>query len=180
MKALIDAAVLVPLFRDANNELKLILVRRNNYGIHAGELALPGGKKDPSDKSLLDTALREAQEETGIIANTVTIIEQLPAVTITVSGFRVTPFLGIIVPPTHWQPEEKEIEEVIEVYLRDLNPETHTEEVMHHPQWPEPRNIPFYRIGEHKLWGATYRIIHPLLKRKTNQLSALDIASQHA
>ena len=165
MKPLTDAAVLVPLFRDESERLKLVLVRRKNHGIHAGELALPGGKKDATDQSLLDTALREANEETGLTSHSVTIIEQLPEVTIPVTGFRVIPFLSKIIPPNEWIPEEKEVEEILEVHLDDLNSESHTEEIMHYPQWKEPRLIPFYRIGEHKLWGATYRIIHPLLER---------------
>jgi hypothetical protein len=46
-----------------------------------------------------------------------------------------------------------------------LHPEAHAIEIWQLPNWPEPREIPFYRIGPYKLWGATYKIVEPLLPR---------------
>ena len=46
-----------------------------------------------------------------------------------------------------------------------LRPGVHGESVERFPNWPEPVTIAFYRIGEHRLWGATYRILAPLLPR---------------
>jgi hypothetical protein len=62
-------------------------------------------------------------------------------------------------PPT-WRRQETEIDEILEVRLRDLErPEAHAVEWWQLPGWPEPREIPFYWIGPYKLWGATYRIV---------------------
>ena len=56
--SLVEAAVLLPVYRDGDGELRLVLVQRGSGGVHGGELAFPGGKRDPDDNSLLDTALR--------------------------------------------------------------------------------------------------------------------------
>ncbi|UOG73945.1 CoA pyrophosphatase [Hymenobacter tibetensis] len=163
-KNLRNAAVLVPVFRDAAGELHVVMVRRSGFGIHGGELAFPGGKHEPTDASLLATALREAEEEVGLAATNVEILATLPTVDIP-TGFRVAPFLGKIRRPEVWQWQQREVEEVLEIPLRHLaDPAQHTEEDWQLPGWPGPRRVAFYRIaGGYKLWGASYRIITPLI-----------------
>jgi hypothetical protein len=77
------------------------------------------------------------------------------------TGFRVAPFLGrLIGPPPTWRRQETEIDEILEVPVDDLvRPDAHDVELWQLPGWPEAREIPFYRIGQYKLWGATYRIV---------------------
>jgi hypothetical protein len=59
---LVDAAVLVPLYRDDGGELRVVLVRRADYGVHGGQIAFPGGKREPGDRTLVDTALLAANK----------------------------------------------------------------------------------------------------------------------
>ena len=74
-----DAAVLVPVFRDADGELRVaIVVRADDGGLHGGQLGLPGGKPEPADADLLATALREAEEEVGLAPDDVDVIATLP------------------------------------------------------------------------------------------------------
>ena len=146
-------------------DLRLIVVRRAEGGIHGGQIAFPGGKRDPGDASLRDTALRESHEEIGLDGE-VEILERLPAIGTLTSGFRVTPFLARIEPPAAWRPDEREIAEVLDVRLADLErPRAHGEEMKNFPTWKVPRLIPFYRVGSYKLWGLTYRILRPLVPR---------------
>jgi hypothetical protein len=79
----------------------------------------------------------------------------------------IAPFLGRLAgPPPTWRRQPTEIDEIIEVPLEDLTrPGAHAEEDWHLPGWPAPRRMPFYWLGPHKLWGATYRIVHPLIPR---------------
>jgi 8-oxo-dGTP pyrophosphatase MutT (NUDIX family) len=142
-------------------------VRRGPRGVHGGQLALPGGRREPEDADLLATALREAEEEIGLDRASVDVLSELQVVTTATTGFRIAPFLGRLAgPPPSWRRQESEIAEVLEVAIDELaRPGTHREEPMQLPGWPEPRLIPCYRIGEHQLWGATYRIVHPLLPR---------------
>ncbi len=92
-----EAAVLLPIFLHAQQQpAELILIQRaKTLSYHPGQLAFPGGKQEISDRDLAHTALREAEEEIGLIADHVTIIAQLPTHE-TVSGFCMTPFVGII------------------------------------------------------------------------------------
>lgn len=161
-----DAAVLVPVYRSAGGELRLVLVRRSEGGVHGGHLAFPGGKRDGSDKSLRETALREAWEEVGIAAETVEVIAELPIVDARTTGYRVHPFLGRLLSPGQWRRSEREIAEVIDVSLGDLTrPDAHDRIIEQFPSWAEPRDVPFYRVGRYRLWGLSYRILHPLIPR---------------
>jgi 8-oxo-dGTP pyrophosphatase MutT (NUDIX family) len=162
----LKAAVLVPVYRDKSGELILVLVRRTDSDIHGGQIAFPGGKMSSNDKTLLDTALRESEEEIGLKKTNVEILKRLPNVLTQTSRFDITPFLARIVRPESWQPDRREIAEIIEIPLRDLaRPEAHGEEIKNFPEWLTPRNIPFYRVGNYQLWGATYRILNPILNQ---------------
>lgn len=161
-----QAAVLVPIYRDAAGDLQLVLVRRGDFGIHGGQLAFPGGKPELTDASLVDTALRETWEETGLPATNVQILATLPTVSTYGSNFIITPFLGRIVPQAVWLPMEHEIAEVLEVSVRHLaDPSTHQEGEFWSPNRDASARLPFFQIGEHRLWGATYLMVQPLLPR---------------
>jgi hemerythrin len=106
---MIEASVLVPVYRGTQGELRLILIRRSDNGTHGGHLAFPGGKRDPGDRSMLDTALREAREEVGIPESQIQILAELPPAETRTTGFRVHSFLGRIIQPVAWQRNEHEI-----------------------------------------------------------------------
>jgi 8-oxo-dGTP pyrophosphatase MutT (NUDIX family) len=161
-----ESAVLVPVFRNAAGELTVVLIRRSDYGVHGGQLAFPGGKREPADASPLATALRETEEEIGLPAAASTILAALPPVQTLTSGFHIAPFLARITPPPTWHFQPSEIAEVLEVPLRHLaNPANAGQELWRLPGWPAPELISFWRVGPHNLWGATYRILHALLPR---------------
>lgn len=163
--AIVEAASLVPIFKGGDGEPRVVLVRRTEWGIHGGQLAFPGGKRDAEDPTLLDTALREAWEEIGLPREAVAVLAALPSLE-TPTGFRIQPYLARIVRPPGWRRDEREVAEILEVTLRDLLiPEAQGEEMVTLPGWPGPRRFPFTRVGRHVLWGATYRTLHPLLPR---------------
>lgn len=164
-----ESAVLVPVFRDAGGDMKLVIVRRTEGGLHGGQLAFPGGKRDPGDRSPVETALRETREEIGLDEAAVEILAELPIVDTMTTRFRLFPFLGRIERPGLWKPDTREIAEILEVGVADLaRAETHGEETRSFPGLPAPLRIGFFRVGPWKLWGATYRILHPLLPRLTS------------
>jgi len=160
------AAVLVPVFRDSADVLRLVVVRRSERGVHGGHLAFPGGNHEPADLSLLDTALREAEEEIGLPRELVEVVAALPLVETRTSGYRIAPFLARITRPEAWRVAEAEISEIFELCVDALAlPESRTETVEQLAGRPEPGRIEFYRVGAYRLWGASYRILHPLLPR---------------
>ncbi len=160
MIEMVDSAVLAPIYRDPRDDLRLVFIRRSPHGVHGGQIAFPGGRREPEDADLLATALREAEEEVGLDPAQVEVLTDLPVIETMATGFRVAPFLGRLngAPPT-WRRQETEIDEILEVRLDDLSPAMHAIERWQLPGWPEPREIPFYWIGPYQLWGATYRIV---------------------
>ncbi len=87
------SAVLIPLFKKDNQDTLLFTKRNQIVAHHKGEICFPGGMMDPSDQNLMQTALREAQEEVGINPEAVEILGSLDEI-ITPSGFHITPFFG--------------------------------------------------------------------------------------
>jgi len=158
--------VLVPLWRDAQGALRVVLVRRAEGGLHGGQLAFPGGRREPGDASDQATALREAEEEIGLEPARVTILAALPALETRTSRFRIAPFLASIERPDVWKPAFREIAEILEPTLDALtDPAARGETVEQFATWPAPQAVPYIRIGPHRLWGATWRILDPLLPR---------------
>jgi 8-oxo-dGTP pyrophosphatase MutT (NUDIX family) len=161
-----EAAVLVPVYRRPDGELVVMLVRRAQVGAHGGQLALPGGQRDPTDADLAATALREANEELGLASDQVELLAALPVVETQTTGFRIAPFLARLAGPVRWRLQEREIAEVVEVPVADLaRPEVRAEEVRDFPTWPAPRRVRLWRVGGHEVWGVTYRILEPLVPR---------------
>ena len=160
-----DSAVLVPVFR-RGGRVTLLIVRRTDFGIHGGQLAFPGGKPLNGDETMLDTALREAREEVGIEPSSVDVLAELPVIETVSTGYRIYPFLGRIKPVDRWWFDEREVAEVIEVAVEDLaRPEAFGESMEKFDRYPDPIRIEFYKVGPHRLWGASYRIVTPLLPR---------------
>jgi 8-oxo-dGTP pyrophosphatase MutT (NUDIX family) len=171
MTELVDAAVLVPVFRDEAGEVRVVLIVRTEGGVHGGQVAFPGGRSDPTDATALDTALREAEEEIGLTRDRVHVLDALPVLETRSTGFRVAPFLARVEPPPAWTPSTREVAEVIEARVADLTaPQARGEVEMRFAGVPEPQRVRFLRVGEARLWGVSYRILEPILPR----LLALD------
>jgi 8-oxo-dGTP pyrophosphatase MutT (NUDIX family) len=163
---MIDAAVLIPVYRDAAGDLRIVLILRNPGGVHGGQIGFPGGKRDPGDATPLDTALREAFEEIGLTPEEIEIIAELPVTETRTTGYRVFPFLARIAVPDRWCFAEREVAEVIDVRLADLV-DSAAAGSDGAAAWdgPPAASRPFYRIGAHRLWGLSYRIFDPIIPR---------------
>lgn len=158
--------MLVPLWRDPQGVWRLVVVRRSQGGVHSGQLAFPGGARDARDASLVDTALREAHEEIGLPAHAARVLAELPVVETRVSSFVITPFVAVVERPDEWRLDAREIAEVLEPELGLLlapDARAHAHDLLP-PGWEAVR-LPYYPVGTHRLWGASERILHPLLAR---------------
>lgn len=112
-----QAAVLIPVVRREQPGL-LLTQRSTRLRKHAGQVAFPGGAVDSSDASIIAAALREAEEEVAIPPDVVEVIGVLPPVD-SVTGFQVTPVVGIIPPDLHYHASEDEVAAVFEMPLAE-------------------------------------------------------------
>lgn len=116
------AAVLVPLVKRTNG-LHVILTRRTDHlSDHAGQISFPGGRQEEFDATIEETALRETEEEIGLNRGHVELIGRIDDY-YTVTGYQVTPVIGLVTPPFDLVPDDHEVAEVFEVPLEFiLNP----------------------------------------------------------
>ena len=143
---------------------RLVLTKRaSGLRHHPGQIALPGGKLDAGDADETAAALREAREEVGLDPASVTILGTLPAHR-TVTGFAVTPVVGLITGPFAPRPEPGEVEEIFTLpFAHVADPARYA---VHRRRWRGGwrayRAAPF---GPYYLWGATARILFGLAER---------------
>jgi 8-oxo-dGTP pyrophosphatase MutT (NUDIX family) len=151
------AAILLPIIeREAPSVL--LTKRSDNMPTHAGQISFPGGRVHSGDKSLIDTALREFQEETGIARSFVTVAGFLDPYETVNSGFMILPVVGFVREDFMLNINTREVAEVFEVPLEYLCDPTKRSlmSVERQDVIREFHTIPF---GGHTIWGATAEII---------------------
>jgi len=147
-----EAAVLMPITRTENPELILTL-RAQGLSTHAGEVAFPGGRRDPEDCDLIRTALREAQEEVGLAPGLVQVVGPLSEV-VSRHGIKVTPYVGFVPDYVEYRANEAEIDSVFSVpldfFANDPREITHRIDYLGRTWY-----VPSYQFGGYKIWGLT-------------------------
>lgn len=156
------AAVLVPVFVDAQ-ALWLLLTKRSEELLHhRGQNAFPGGARETGEDAW-QTALREAQEELALPPEAVLRLGELDQVW-TPSGYQVTPCVGVIPAQFDPDPEPSEVAEVFQVPLTAFaDPRMVEERPMKFDG--EERMLRFYHVGNRQIWGLTAEIVGNLLER---------------
>jgi len=115
---------------------------------------------------MLDTAIWEVKEELGLLIDRAEVLAELPVVETRTTGYRVFPYLTRIKVPNRWQLAEREIAEIFDVKLSDLlQPDAHSKRIEHFHTWQEPQPVSSYQVGSYRLWGLSYRILHPVIPR---------------
>jgi 8-oxo-dGTP pyrophosphatase MutT (NUDIX family) len=154
------AAVLVPLINRPGGVTVMLTQRTAHLTDHAGQISFPGGRVDQGDLDRVHTALREAEEETGLGRDAVEVIGTLPEYDIQ-TGFRVTPVVGWIEPPVEYDPDPFEVAEVFEVplthFLDPANHQRHSDEVN-----GRRRNYYAMPYQQRNIWGATAGMLYSL------------------
>jgi 8-oxo-dGTP pyrophosphatase MutT (NUDIX family) len=156
------AAVLVPLF-ERSREIHVVYIRRSDHvESHRGQVAFPGGRVDPKDRTLLDAALREAHEEVGIPPHEVKVLGGFSAAQTTTTGIIVAPFVGVIPSTLPLTPEPHEVAEIFDVPLSALRDPAYRGDY----EWNQNgavRRFPAILYGGQTIWGLTLRITEHLL-----------------
>jgi 8-oxo-dGTP pyrophosphatase MutT (NUDIX family) len=157
-----NAAVLVPLY-ERDGEIHAVFTRRrDDLRRHPGEISFPGGRHETGDADLVQTALRETDEEIGLRPAAFRIVGALRPTPTIATGYAIYPFVGVIEPGARWTLSPDEVASVLELTLTDLRAGYGRRRLLR-------RGLPIrtdtFVVGDELIWGATARILQDLLER---------------
>ena len=161
------AGVLIPLLQHDDGITVLLTQRAAELKHHAGQVSFPGGRMEENDQDVVATALRETFEEVGIPPDAVSIAGYVPALP-TVTGYAVTPVVGLINASTVLKIDRSEVEYAFEVplsFLLDPNNDLVVERELHGVSIPMLE----FRWENERIWGATAYMISEFRKTLLNQ-----------
>ena len=157
------AAVLIPLFYKEGH-IHILFTQRSEQVIHhKGQICFPGGSYQSSDATLLQTALRETEEEIGLVAKDVEILGELDDSSTITSRYVISPFVALIPYPYTFKPNHNEIKQIFSIPLSELTSEIHLQQSYPDSGKQYPISY-FYHYEEHIIWGVTARILNQLIE----------------
>jgi len=166
-----ESAVLIILY-PGNGSLHSVVILRNEYdGAHSGQISLPGGKKEESDTDFLNTALREAQEEIGIIPAEMEIIGQLSRFYVRPSNYIVYPFVAFHADRPEFHPDATEVQRIIEIDI--FNDIIYDKIIFRTLKFKNDIQIeaPGFIVQNEFMWGATAMIFSELIHVLNNAVA---------
>jgi len=146
------SAVLMPIFHNQGQYHVLFTERSDEVVFHKGQVCFPGGTQEASDSSLLQTALREAEEEIGLEAKDIEILGELDDMLTFVTNYVISPFVAFIPHPHSLKTNGREVKGAFSVPLSFLMDEANFK--------PESYS---YEYEGHIIWGATARILRQFI-----------------
>ena len=154
-----QSAVLILLYQK-NKSIKFPLIIRPVYdGVHSGQISLPGGRLDATDKNLQSTAIRETIEETGIFKKDIQILGKLSNLFIPPSNFLVTPYVGIHKNIPAFIPDSREVARIVEMDLEKIM----NEKLIRQKKMKLSSGVsvltPYFDLDGLTVWGATAMIL---------------------
>jgi len=157
------SSVVMPFYRITDDQIGILLTKRSEHlKSHAGQISFPGGKYDETDGTLLETALREWEEETGANRNSLEIIGSYESMS-TGTGFHITPFVALYSGDFTFNVNPREVDFMIKMDLEKLNQFPFY--TVHWDAHPSGRiHIYYIDLPEGLLWGATCHILYRFLR----------------
>jgi 8-oxo-dGTP pyrophosphatase MutT (NUDIX family) len=156
------SAVLIPLFYNQGQYHVLLTERSEEVNFHKGQVCFPGGTQELSDSSLLQTALREVEEEIGLRADDVEILGEFDDNVTLTSNYVISPFVAFIPHPYPLKADGREIKEIFSVPLSFFMDEANFKQ--------DSRE---YEYDGHIIWGATARILRQFIDLLKSESGAL-------
>ena len=161
-----EAAIVIPVLSREGGEAILFTKRADHLSEHPGQMAFPGGGREPGDADLLATALREANEEIGLDPTAVHVVGRLDDIR-TVTSYSVRPFVGRI-PDREYRPDDAEVAEIVTLSVAALTDlDNYESERRDHPHYGEVR-LHFFYLDGYTVWGATAQMLVQLLELATD------------
>lgn len=163
-KRMVNAAVSLVIIPSSESKLELILIKRTEYhGHHSGQVSLPGGKEEPADESLLQTAMRETHEEIGIRLTPDNLIGSLTPLFIPISRFMVYPFIFIKKEKQDFTLDPAEVEYIIQYPVHKLLDDSIIR-ITDIQAGEQLISAPYYAVGKEIVWGATAMILSEFIE----------------
>jgi 8-oxo-dGTP pyrophosphatase MutT (NUDIX family) len=159
----IPSAVLIPFYQEQGEYHIVFIKRTDTVKTHKGQISYPGGGREKGDKTLQDTAIREACEEIGLRPEDIEILGELDDEITTTSNYIVTPFVGMIPWPYEFTPEKAEVAEIISVPVAALLDSKNLKLDIETLEGGIVVDSYNYHYKGKVIWGATARILHKLL-----------------
>lgn len=137
-------------------ETRFVLILRKTYrGVHSNQVGFPGGRVEEHDADLMQTALRETEEEVGIPRSEVTVLRELTRLYIPPSNFWVQPFMGLMQRTPRLVPQEEEVESVLEIDIDEFMSESCLTTQTLSTSYAKNISVPAFLLNGHVVWGAT-------------------------
>jgi 8-oxo-dGTP pyrophosphatase MutT (NUDIX family) len=156
------SAVLIPIFRKEGRYYVLLTERSDDVVFHKGQVCFPGGTQEPSDSSLLQTALRESQEEIGLQVKDIEILGELDDIITFTSNYVISPFVALVPYPHSLRTNGREVKGTFSVPLSFLMDEANFKQDSY-----------AYEYDDHIIWGATARILRQFIDLLKSERGAL-------
>jgi 8-oxo-dGTP pyrophosphatase MutT (NUDIX family) len=158
-----EAGVMAVFYPNISGKTYLVLILRKKYkGVHSNQIGFPGGRVEPEDENLQETALRETEEEVGIPRDRIEVIKKLTRLYIPPSNFWVQPYLGLLENTPTLIPQESEVERILEVNLDHiLNDANFVKEELS-TSYLKKMLVPAFKLNDQIVWGATGMMLNEI------------------
>jgi 8-oxo-dGTP pyrophosphatase MutT (NUDIX family) len=156
------AAVMLPLFRNSENDCLLLTVRSIYEGVHSGQVSFPGGKFDENENDAIQVALREMEEEVGVKSDQIQIAGMLSPLFIPVSKMYVQPVVAWVHEP-NWLANDHEVALILEIPIHHIFQHNVIKKMKMEFSPGNLVEVPYFDLQGHTVWGATAMIISEFL-----------------
>ena len=156
-------AAVMMLFYPKNSQTHLALILRTSYnGVHSSQIAFPGGKVEPEDLDLSQTAIRETHEEIGVHPMNINLVRAFTEVYIPPSNFMVYPFLGYSTSELNFELQEDEVAGIVELPLSEFMNDKNVVTTTMKTSYAGTIEVPGFQVEQHFIWGATAMMMSEL------------------
>ncbi|MFC2186233.1 NUDIX hydrolase [Peijinzhouia sedimentorum] len=156
--------VLILFYPDEKKTMMPLILRPEYDGTHGGQVSFPGGKCEEIDNSVIDTALRESEEEIGIDRKDVTLLGKLSKLYIPPSNFSVEPIVGFTTKRPNFNIDPYEVERLLELPISKFIDPTYIKRKNLTPRNGVILDTPYFHINDYVIWGATAMMLGELIE----------------
>ncbi|SHG19926.1 NUDIX domain-containing protein [Salegentibacter echinorum] len=150
------AGVMAVFYPNTFGNTSMVLILRRTYkGVHSNQIGFPGGREEPEDENLQDTALRETEEEVGIPRDKIQVIRELTKLYIPPSNFWVQPYLGLLDHTPNLIKQESEVAQILEVDLDHFLDHSNFVNEELSTSYSKKMLVPAFKLNNQIVWGAT-------------------------